>query len=140
MKILRVRRGFTTNSSGANEYVESPSTETAVPLANQPGGVAAPTPAQPAPAAKPANPALAKTAAPGAPPASPTDQGMTGAATGQPLSCREACTGSTTIGNAFILLTFIFCVLLLFAVERVIRVVRRRPGKKDHESRTDSKP
>jgi Tfp pilus assembly protein FimV len=101
MKILRILRGFTTNSSGANEYLPSARAPSVKEPVAEAGAEADASSTSPAP-----------------------DAGITGTAA-QPPGPRDS-TGSSPMGNASVLMYLMICVLLLFSVGPVIRYVRRR--------------
>jgi hypothetical protein len=101
MKILRILRGFTTNSSGANEYITTgrpPSVKESVAEA---GAEADASSTSPAP-----------------------DAAVTGAAAQQPGPGTS--TGTGTVGNASVLMYMILGVLLLFSVTPLVRFIRRK--------------
>lgn len=67
MKILRVRRGYTTNSSAASEFIPPSDAPAGTSSGNQTAGTAAPATAGPTTVAMPAGPAATVTVAPAAP-------------------------------------------------------------------------
>lgn len=128
MRIIRVRRGFTTNSSGANEYLETPPDipQESADAYEADGADAAPTAAGGDAAASavikgvfvPSPPAST------APPAS-SDAGVASVAV-QPDGVAPAAASSPVSSNVFVLLLVLVGVAALFAVERTIRALRRR--------------
>lgn len=125
MRIIRVRRGFTTNSSGANEYLEVPpdipvepddadeEDEADAGPANATGDAAASAvikgvfvPSPPPPGDTSGDGGVASVTAP--------DGGVPGPA------------HSPVSGNVLVLLLVLVGVATLFAVERAIRFARRR--------------
>jgi len=110
MKILRIRRGYTTNSSAYTEWLPPPP-ET--PAAGQSAQGAAP-------AATPATPAAS---AAGTGPAVP-------AATVQPVSSQPA---SPLGGNALVIGGLAGALVVVFAIERLIRRLRRKSANEPDE-------
>jgi hypothetical protein len=122
MKIIRVRRGFTTNSSGANEYLEVPPD-----IPQEPAEPAEPdaAPAKVATDAAPAPAPVATDAAPARRDAA-RDGGVATVAARQPDTAPPSGTGTPTSGNVLMLVLVLVGVIVLFATERVIRSARRR--------------
>ena len=110
MRIIRVRRGFTTNSSGANEYLPSAAqgpTPEYLPLPTSRNGVCVVYGSHPN--------------------SSPTHAQRTHTSAG-PVPGRSA-----TQGNALTIGVVIGAVALLFAAERVVRFVIRKMRRRPHE-------
>jgi hypothetical protein len=127
MRIIRVRRGFTTNSSGANEYLETPPD-----IPQEPADAYEADGADAAPA-KAAGDAAASAVIKGvfvpSPPARERsgDAGVESVAA-QPDGGVPGAAPSPVSGNVLVLLLVLVGVAALFAVERAIRFARQRVG------------
>jgi hypothetical protein len=135
MRIIRVRRGFTTNSSSANDYLSPP--EAPAPAVQYiPVGPIVVAPAIAPDAAASGIPTDAGTgpAPAAASRAAPADAGIPAVAAtepdaGRPVASTGPTGGSILLLNVVILLVFLGGLVGLFGSSRIVRYVRQRLGK-----------